>query len=87
MDIKSIKLDILYKLWRNRCFGRGHMLIDNVLRGFPRDKINEFRDALDELVKDGVLIIKKTRHGDAVFINPRKRVLIRELLKEYYDFL
>jgi len=87
MDIKSIKLDILYKLWRNRCFGRGHMLIDNVLRGFPRDKINEFRDALDELVKDGILIIKKTRHGDAVFINPRKRVLIRELLKEYYDFL
>ena len=81
------KLDILYKLWRNRCFGKGHMLIDNVLRGFPRDKINEFRDALDELVKDGVLIIKKTRHGDAVFINPRKRVLIRDLLKEYYDFL
>ena len=63
------------------------MLIDNVLRGFPRDKINEFRDALDELVKDGVLIIKKTRHGDAVFINSRKRVLIRDLLKEYYDFL
>ncbi len=87
MDIKSIKLDILYKLWRNRCFGRGHMLIDNVLRGFPRDKINEFRDALDELVKDGILIIKKTRHGDAVFINPIKRVLIRDLLKEYYDFL
>ncbi len=87
MDIDPIKVDILYKLWRNRCFGKGHMLIDNVLRGFPRNKINEFRDALDELIKDGILIIKKTGHGDAVFIDPRKRVLIRDLLKEYYDFL
>ncbi len=38
VDFRKPHIDILYKLWRNRCFGKGHMLIDNVLRGFPKDK-------------------------------------------------
>ncbi len=36
------ELGILYKLWRNRCFGKGHMLVDNLIDGFPtgiQDKI------------------------------------------------
>jgi len=87
MLIDSIKIDILYKLWRNRCFGKGHMLIDNVLRGFPRNKIKEFKKAIDELINDGILGVKKTKYGEAVFINPKMRIKIRNLLKKYYDFL
>ncbi|MCD6481420.1 MAG: hypothetical protein J7L31_04015 [Thermoplasmata archaeon] len=87
MHLSSTKLDILYKLWRNRCFGRGHMLIDNVLRGFPRDKLDEFRRDIKELVREGILIMKPTNHGDAVFINPAKRIMIRDLLRKYYEFL
>jgi len=29
------ELGILYKLWRNRCFGKGHILINNLIDGFP----------------------------------------------------
>lgn len=31
--------------------------------------------------------MKKTKHGNAVFIDPRKRVEIANLLKKYYEFL
>lgn len=87
MSIAPIKLDILYKLWRNRCFGKGHMLIDNVLKGFPKDRRKEFKDAVDDLIKAGVLRIKKTKYGDAVYIDPKQRIKIKDLLEKYYDFL
>ena len=63
------------------------MLIDNALKGFPKDKSNEYKKAIHELIKDGILIMKKTKHGNAVFIDPRKRVEIANLLKKYYEFL
>ena len=87
MSINPVKIDILYKLWRNRCFGKGHMLIDNVLKGFPKDRINEFKGAIRELIKEGILIVKKTKQGDAVFINPIRRIEIANILRRYYNFL
>ena len=85
--IDPAKIDILYKLWRNRCFGRGHMLIDNVLKGFPKNRVDEFKEAIKEMVREGTIIVKKTKHGEAIFINPKKRIEIANLLKQYYEFL
>lgn len=63
------------------------MLIDNVLKGFPKDRRKEFKDAVDDLIKAGVLRIKKTKYGDAVYIDPKQRIKIKDLLEKYYDFL
>ena len=87
MNFNNLERDILWKLWRNRCFGKGHMLINNVLRGFPRDRQKEFKNAIDSLIKKGILLKKPTKHGDAVYINAKLRIEIREILKKYHDFL
>jgi len=87
VEFGKIHIDILYKLWRNKCFGKGHMLIDNVLRGFPKDKKDKFGEAVDGLIKTGYLIQKTTKHGYAVYIDPKLRVEIRKILEKHYDFL
>jgi len=63
------------------------MLIDNVVRGFPKDRIGEFKANIDDLIRRGILLRKPSKHGMAVCINNDIRVQIREELKKHYDFL
>ena len=47
------QLDILFKLWRNRCFKRNATLqIDNVVKGAPSHFIGEMRKETDEYDED-----------------------------------
>lgn len=89
MDVvfTDYQLGLLYKLWRKRCFGKGHMLIDNLLKGFPSHSIKEIREALDELIHKGIVIKKPTRHGYAVYINLDFSEEIYKELRKKYPFL
>ena len=57
------ELGILYKLWRNRCFGKGHMLIDNLIDGFPTNIQDKISDSLKELIRKGFLVRKSSKHS------------------------
>jgi len=81
------ELAILYKLWRNRCFGKGHMLIDNLTDGFPTNIQDKTTDSLKELIRKGVLVRKSSKHGQAVFINLNMIKQIEGELKKRYPFL
>jgi hypothetical protein len=81
------ELAILYKLWRNRCFGQGHMLTDNLTDGFPTNVQDKIAESLRELIRKGFLVRKSTRHGQAVFINLNMRKQIETELKNKYSFL
>jgi hypothetical protein len=81
------ELGILYKLWRNRCFGKGHMLIDNVVDGFPTNIQNQISDSIKNLIRKGVLVRKSTKHGQAVYINLHFRSQIEIELKKKYPFI
>lgn len=81
------ELGILYKLWRNRCFGKGHMLIDNVVDGFPTNIQNQISDSIKNLIRKGFLVRKSIRHGQAVYINLHFRSQIERELKKKYSFI
>lgn len=81
------ELDIMYKLWRNRCFGKGHMLMDNLTDGFPTNVQDKMAQSIKELIRNGFLIKKSTKHGYAVFINLGFRKQIEKELKNKYLFL
>ena len=59
MNFTDLQVDLLFKLWRNRCFGKGHMLIDNLVGGFPSNIKGQMQVELDELIKKNVVIKKK----------------------------
>ena len=78
------ELGIFYKLWRRKCFGKGHMLIDNVVDGFPTKIQNTARDGVQSLIKKGYLGQKPTKHGMAVYINlDFKKVIYKDIKKKY----
>jgi hypothetical protein len=81
------ELGILYKLWRNRCFGKGHMLIDNLINGFPTNIQDKIADSLKELIRKGFLVRKSSKYGQAVFINLNMKRQIELELKKKYPFL
>ena len=81
------ELAILYKLWRNRCFGKGHLLIDNLVDSFPTDTQKNIKISVNNLIKNRNLLKKPTKHGQAVFINLAYRKQIEIELKKKYPFL
>jgi len=81
------ELSILYKLWRNRCFGKGHMLIDNLTDGFPTNIQDKITESVKELIRKGFLVRKSSKHGQAVFINLNMKKQIEAGLKKKYPFL
>jgi len=75
---------LLLKLYRGRKFGGSHILEDNLLRGFPSDRLDAMRRAIDDLKRDGILAAKKSRHGDAVSMPPSiGKEIYGELRKRY----
>jgi len=88
MNFTELQLDILFKLWRNRCFRRNATLqIDNVVRAAPSHLIGRIRTEMDELIRKGIVIKIPHRHGDKVFINPNYKLEIEQALKKIHTFL
>ena len=90
-SVRAIDADeavLLRKLYRARKFGGSHLLEANLLRGIPRDRVDDFRSALRALKREGILKAKSTAHGPAVSIPPwLVRELLVELRKHYPDFM
>ncbi len=88
VNFTELQLDILFKLWRNRCFRRNATLqVDNVVKGAPSHLIGEMRKEIDDLIKKGIVIKIPHRHGDKVFINPEYKFEIERALKKIHCFL
>ena len=87
MQFSATQKQILYKLWRHRCFGRGQIYVDNLLQGFPSHEIDKIKNELDKLIKENVIIVIKKKHGKKVYINLEFRKEILKALKEEYPFI
>lgn len=88
MNFTNLQLDILFKLWRNRCFRRNATLqVDTVVTSAPSHLVGMMREELNELIRKGVVIKIPHRHGDKVFINPYYIFEIERALKKIHSFL
>ncbi|MBI4392656.1 MAG: hypothetical protein HY556_02510 [Euryarchaeota archaeon] len=77
---------ICFKLYRHGRVGAGHILIDNLVKGFPSHELGEIRDSVEKLIRDGVLVPKSTAHGKAVYVNTRLRLDVYDRIREHKDF-
>jgi len=88
VSFTELQLDILFKLWRNRCFRRNATLqVDNVVKGAPSHLIGTMRDEMDDLIRKSIVIKIPHRHGDKVFINSEYKFEIEKALKKIHHFL
>ena len=63
---------VLEKMLTRGIVGTHHILIDNILRRFPTHKRGNIKKAVEGLIRLGLIVVKKTKHGDAIFIPPKR---------------
>ena len=59
----------MHKLLRKGKFFHSHTALDNLPKGFPPELRGKVKDASNELIKEGILYLKKTSYGNQVSIN------------------
>jgi hypothetical protein len=80
--IEEIRAKILWKMYRHRYIGEKHTDIDNLPKGFPEHEHKLVKKAVRKLIKDGFLIVKTTRYGKHVSINPKMIAEVRKVVKD-----
>lgn len=78
-----IKKFIIRKLYRHRIWMHKHTSIHNLQKGLPNNlRTKEVRKAIDELLKEQILLSKPTHYGLEVSLNPKKLSEIELLIKD-----
>jgi len=78
-----ISKKIIRLLLRETCWGKGSMYVDNIKRsGFKDIEIQLVEPVINGLVKQGLVMKKKHKHGLKFFLNNEKREKLFEIAKE-----
>ena len=81
MQLESIKAKILWRMYRHRYIGGKHTDVNNLRKGFPKDQYNLVEKAINELIRDGFLVVKPTHYGKHVSINQNMLSEIRKIIE------
>ncbi len=79
----QIKGRMLHKLTRKGKFEHSHTALDNLQKAFQSDLKGRAKDMVNELIKEGILHVKKTSYGKQVSINLDKKDEIMEYIDEF----
>ena len=79
----QIKGKILHKLTRKGKFEHSHTALDNLSKGFSPELKGRARDISQELIKEGILYLKKTGYGKQVSINLDKKEKTMKYIDEF----
>ena len=73
---------ILRKLFRRRVIGGKHTAIEHLTKGLPKHVVGEAKNAVDDLIKEGLILSKSTSYGLQVSLNPEKIDEISRIIEE-----
>ena len=79
----QIKGKILHKLTRKGKFEHSHADLDNLQKGFPPEMKGRTKDMSGELIREGILHLKKTGYGKQVSINVETAEKIMKYIDEF----
>ena len=85
MQPEKVRAKILWRLYRHRYIGGRHTDIKNLRKGFPKDEFHLIDEIIDELIREGLLLVKPTHYGRQVSLNPRRLSEIRSIIEEFED--
>ena len=68
-----IELAIVKRLFNYGCWGKGHLLIMRLRKGIPKEDVKYVDKVLKLLNKKQIILVKRTKYGDATFLNANKR--------------
>ena len=71
----------MHKLTRKGKFEHSHTALDNLQKGFPPELKGRTKEMSEDLIREGILHLKKTGYGRQVSIN----VEMKERVMKYID--
>jgi len=81
MELEQAKGFIVKKLFHHGYIGGRHTDIENLKKGLPGHFKGDIKKAVDELMREGIIIQKQTSYGLHVSLNPRKRAEMEKYLQ------
>jgi len=79
----QIKGKILHKLTRKGKFEHSHTALENLAKSFPPEMKGRAKEMSEELLREGILHLKKTGYGKQVSINVEKKEEIINYIDEF----
>ena len=81
-DVEKIKLHILKKLFDQRCWMHKHFNINNIPQGLPPHSRDSriIKKAVDDLIKEKLLLSKPTHYGLELSLNINKKKEIEDYI-------
>ncbi|MBI4146431.1 hypothetical protein HY489_03780, partial [Candidatus Woesearchaeota archaeon] len=78
-----IKGKILYKLARKEKYEESHTAVENLSKGFPKHLAGKAKEAIEELIKENIILSKPTNYGLQVSINVDKNEIVELLIEQF----
>ena len=79
----QIKGKILHKLTRKGKFEHSHTAIENLAKSFPPELKGKAKEISEDLIREGILYLKKTSYGNKVSINLDEKDKIMQYIDEF----
>jgi len=79
-EYSDLEKAILRKLFVDRFIGKKHTAINNVPKGFKRHLHGEIKKATKRLIREGFILVKPTRYGVQVSLDPRRIAEIERII-------
>jgi len=74
-----LKATIFKKLKRRGKWEHAHTSFDKLTSGIPKHLRGPAKDIAEELIKEGLLLVKPTSYGLEVSLNPRRKAEIDKI--------
>jgi len=82
----KLRVEILKTLLMHSYWGARHTSVENALKGISGHLIGKAKKVVLELVKERLLIPKRTHYGFHISLNPRFKKEIEEIVESYHTF-
>ena len=79
----QIKGKILHKLTRKGKFEHSHTALENLTKSFPPEMKGRAKEMSEDLIREGILHLKKASYGKQVSINLENKGRIMEYINEF----
>jgi len=79
---KEIRKKVINTLFCLDKWNANHILVENLICGLPKHMIKKVRIVVYKMIKQGILLSKKTKHGLAASLNTKYKGEIEDMMDQ-----
>lgn len=81
MTYSKYHISILTKMWKKEAIGMNYKPIQKLMGGIPKDQRDKAKDAIDDLVQDGIVAYREGKGEKLAAILSEQVETVRDILQ------